>query len=85
MIQRLSRTTLMVDDQNTAKDFYVDKPDFRRPMRADSLPTGVMPTADCRKTYEELKRKASSSKASPKIGSTASKHSSATPSATGSV
>jgi catechol 2,3-dioxygenase-like lactoylglutathione lyase family enzyme len=111
MIQRLSHTTLMVDDQNTAKDFYVNKlgfelrtdhdmgkfrwmtvspkgqpdlqivlmpvdaypklddearVDLRRLMQAGSLPTGVMQTADCRKTYEELKAKGVEFKSEPK-------------------
>jgi len=111
MIQRLSHTTVMVDDQNTAKDFYVNKlgfdlhtdhdmgtfrwvtvapkgqpdlqivlmpvdaypklddaarADLRRLMQAGSLPTGVMQTADCRKTYEDLKAKGVEFKTEPK-------------------
>jgi catechol 2,3-dioxygenase-like lactoylglutathione lyase family enzyme len=111
MIQRLSHTTLLVDDQNTAKDFYVEtlgfelrtdhdmgkfrwmtvspkgqpdlqivlmpvdaypklddaaRADFRRMMQAGLLPTGVMQTADCRKTCEELKAKGVKFRSEPK-------------------
>ncbi|HVW09717.1 MAG TPA: VOC family protein [Bryobacteraceae bacterium] len=111
MIQRLSHTTLMVDDQNIAKDFYVNKlgfdlrtdhdmgqwrwvtvspkgqpdlqivlmpidaypklddagrADLRRLMKSGSMPTGVMQTADCRKTYAELKAKGVEFRGEPK-------------------
>ena len=101
----------MVDDQNTAKDFYVNKlgfdlhtdhdmgtfrwvtvmpkgqpdlqivlmpvdaytmlddaarADLRRLMKAGFMPTGVMQTADCRKTYEDLKAKGVEFKTEPK-------------------
>jgi catechol 2,3-dioxygenase-like lactoylglutathione lyase family enzyme len=111
MIQRLSHMTLMVEDQETAKEFYVGKlgfdlradhdmgewrwvtvspkgqPDLeivlmpvaaypkldeagranlRNLMHNGMMPTAVLQTADCRKTYEELTAKGVEFRGEPK-------------------
>ncbi len=111
MIQKVSHITLVVEDQQQAKQFYVDKLGFdlrvdhdmgnwhwmtvspkgqpeleivlmpvdsypklddegraslRKLLRAGMLPTAVLQTSDCRKTYEELTAKGVEFKSEPK-------------------
>jgi catechol 2,3-dioxygenase-like lactoylglutathione lyase family enzyme len=111
MIQRLSHMTLMVEDQASAKEFYVGKLGFdlrtdhdmgkwrwitvsppsqpelqiilmpldaypklddegreslRKLLRSGMMPTGVLQTSDCRKTYEELLAKGIEFESQPK-------------------
>jgi catechol 2,3-dioxygenase-like lactoylglutathione lyase family enzyme len=111
MIQRLSHTTLLVEDQAAAKEFYVNtlgfdlrqdhdmgkwrwltvspkgQPDLeivlmpldghpklddegrehmRKLLHNGMLPAGVLQTADCRKTYEDLSAKGVQFKSEPK-------------------
>ena len=111
MIQRLSHMTLMVEDQDQAKEFYVGtlgfdlrsdhdmgafrwltvspkgQPDFeivlmpvagypklddeareslRKLLRGGMLPTAVLQTSDCRKTYEDLVAKGVEFRGEPK-------------------
>lgn len=111
MIQRLSHTTMMVEDQEVAKEFYAGKlgfelrsdhdmgkwrwmtvspkgqPDLeivlmpvdaypkldeegrenlRKLLRGGMMPTAVLQTSDCRKTYEELKAKGVEFRSEPK-------------------